>query len=45
MIRKLQNQWIDKYNWHNSVYKPLLVAGLRGLALLVALFYLDIKAH
>jgi len=29
---------------YNSVYKPLLVAGLRKLVHLVALFYLDNKS-
>jgi len=29
---------------HNNVYKPLLVAGLRGLSHLVTLVYLDNKA-
>jgi hypothetical protein len=29
---------------HNSVYKPLLAAGLRALAYLITLYYLDHKA-
>ncbi len=39
-----RHKYIEKLTQHNSVYKPLLVAGLRMSVLLVMLCYLDNKA-